>query len=242
MAGRVPIPEYGGASQGRAEFLDQLELFGALFGCEYRQSGDVAAWARQACNIAGAQRIADCCHHDGKGAGRLADGLDGLRRMRDDDIIICLNQLGCQRGQSLGIAISVPPLECNGFPVQPTELFQRLHKGREALLRLQIAPCDRHQHAHAPYPLRLLRTGRERPTRRAAEQRDELAPVHSITSSAVACSVRGTVRPSACAVLRLITNSNCVGCRTGISAGFEPFRICPMYSPAWRYIQLMLGP
>ena len=32
--------------------------------------------------------------------------------------------------------------------------------------------------------------------RRAAEQRDELAPFHSITSSARASSVGGTVRPS----------------------------------------------
>ena len=31
-------------------------------------------------------------------------------------------------------------------------------------------------------------------------------------------------RPKVLAVLRLITNSNCVGCRTGISAGFRPFQ------------------
>ena len=30
-------------------------------------------------------------------------------------------------------------------------------------------------------------------------------------------------KPKFLAVLRLITNSNCVGCRTGISAGFDPF-------------------
>jgi hypothetical protein len=37
---------------------------------------------------------------------------------------------------------------------------------------------------------------RERPSGcRAAEQRDELAPLHSITSSAMASSVGGTVRP-----------------------------------------------
>ena len=35
---------------------------------------------------------------------------------------------------------------------------------------------------------------------------------HSITSSARASSVRGTSRPSALAVLRLITSSNLVGC------------------------------
>src|SRR5258707_11971820 len=61
--------------------------------------------------------------------------------------------------------------------------------------------------------------------RRAAEQRDELAAVHSITSSARASSVSGTVRPSALAVLRLITNSYLVGACTGRSAGFSPLRM-----------------
>src|SRR5262249_15889700 len=43
---------------------------------------------------------------------------------------------------------------------------------------------------------------------------------HSITSSARAMSVAGTSRPSAFAVVRLITRSNLVGCSTGMSAGF----------------------
>src|SRR5262249_8136028 len=46
---------------------------------------------------------------------------------------------------------------------------------------------------------------------RAAEQRDELAPFHSITSSARASSVDGTSRPSALAVLRLTPSSYLVG-------------------------------
>ena len=70
-----------------------------------------------------------------------------------------------------------------------------------------------HEHADAPHPLALLRPRRDRPRRRrAAEQRDELAPFHSITSSARASSDGGTSRPSAFAVLRLITSSNLVGC------------------------------
>src|SRR5262245_46525735 len=49
---------------------------------------------------------------------------------------------------------------------------------------------------------RLLRSRCERPHRRAAEQSDEIAPPnHSITSSAMASSLSGTVRPSALAVL-----------------------------------------
>src|SRR5262245_26452590 len=66
----------------------------------------------------------------------------------------------------------------------------------------------------------------ERPRRRrAAEQRDELAPPdHSITSSARASSAGGTSRLSAFAVLRLMTSSYFVGACTGKSAGFSPLR------------------
>src|SRR5262249_10814908 len=63
--------------------------------------------------------------------------------------------------------------------------------------------------------------------RRATDHRDEVAPLHSITSSASASSLSGTVRPSALAVLRLSTSSNLVGCSTGRSAGLVPLRIRP---------------
>src|SRR5258706_12284683 len=58
---------------------------------------------------------------------------------------------------------------------------------------------------------RLLRARRERPrSRRAAEQGNELTPLHSITSSAMESTPGGTSMPSACAVCRLMTNSNLV--------------------------------
>jgi hypothetical protein len=50
---------------------------------------------------------------------------------------------------------------------------------------------------------------------------------YSITSSARPRSAIGTVRPSALAVFRLMTNSTLVACWTGRSAGFSPFRIRP---------------
>src|SRR6266446_3908208 len=90
---------------------------------------------------------------------------------------------------------------------------------------------------------RLLRPRRERPRRcRAAEQRDEVAALHSITSSAMASSPGGKLRPNALAVSRLITNSNLVDCMTGSSAGFSPLRIRPVYTPAWRYASIRLVP
>src|SRR5262245_12240217 len=65
-------------------------------------------------------------------------------------------------------------------------------------------------------------------TRRSKKHR------YSITSSASASTLAGMVRPSARAVLRLITNSNLVGSTTGRSAGLAPLRISPAYMPAWR--------
>jgi hypothetical protein len=60
-----------------------------------------------------------------------------------------------------------------------------------------------------------------------------IAGSYSITSSARASSVGGTVRPSALAALRLITNSNLVGCSIGRSVGLAPLRILST-SPAAR--------
>src|SRR5262245_48931464 len=51
---------------------------------------------------------------------------------------------------------------------------------------------------------------------------------HSITSSAVASSASGTVRPSILAVGALRTSSNLVDCTTGKSAGFAPLRMRPV--------------
>ena len=84
------------------------------------------------------------------------------------------------------------------------------------------------QHAYAAHPLALLRAHRQRPRRRAGNKRDELAPLHSITSSARASTAGRISKPSAFAVLRLITNSNLVDCITGRSAGFSPLRIRPV--------------
>src|SRR5262245_30166588 len=85
-----------------------------------------------------------------------------------------------------------------------------------------------------PRPFALLRARRERPRGcRAAEQRDERAALHySITSSAIASNVGGTLRPRALATLRLIANSNLVGACTGRSAALAPPRMRSTYSAA----------
>jgi hypothetical protein len=51
------------------------------------------------------------------------------------------------------------------------------------------------------------------------------ADIYLMISSASIKRCGGIVIPSACAVLRLITSSNLVGCSTGRSPGFAPFKI-----------------
>src|SRR5215471_6543402 len=84
--------------------------------------------------------------------------------------------------------------------------------------------ADESDHRHR----RLLRSRSQRPRGcRAAEQRDELAAFHSITSSASKSRLSEILMPSFLAALRLTTNSNFVGRSTGKSAGWVPLRMRP---------------
>src|SRR5262249_56607133 len=96
----------------------------------------------------------------------------------------------------------------------PAQFLESLYKRRKAGGRSGVVGSHIHQDANSAPPLRLLRARRERPRGRAAEQRDENAPLHSITSSASASNLSGIWSPSALAVFRLITNSYFVGACT----------------------------
>src|SRR5262249_11926499 len=138
---------------------------------------------------------------------------------------LATNQIGGERRKSVIAAFRPAILDRHILALDIAGLLQTLMKrayhGCEAVGQSAVEEPD-HRHR------RLLRARRERPRgRRAAEQQYELAALHSITSSASASSLSGIWRPSALAVLRLITNSNLVGCSTGNSAGFAPLRILP---------------
>ena len=66
--------------------------------------------------------------------------------------------------------------------------------------------------------------------------------LHSITLSARISTVGGMSRPSAVAVLRLITKSNLIGCSTGKSAGAAPFKILSTNVAALRNKSEMSAP
>src|SRR5262249_19682311 len=107
----------------------------------------------------------------------------------------------------------------------PAELGKVLPQYIEVVLFVPIVLSRPEQQADPPHPPVRLRARHKRPPRCASEKRDECAPPHSITSSARASRLGGTVRPSAFAVLRLITISIFVARWTGRSAGFSPLRM-----------------
>src|SRR5262249_11510540 len=154
-----------------------------------RKTGGVAPRPRQAFDEAGPNRIGGPRKHDRYGASRLqqrryyraSTSQDDVRRERDQ----------CQRASAkeLGIAraptISETPVAAHA----PTQFLQALEDRRVASLSFRSVRAQVHDHANASHPLALLRASRERPCRRrAAKQRDEIAPVHSITSSVRASS------------------------------------------------------
>src|SRR6516164_2718532 len=86
---------------------------------------------------------------------------------------------------SARVRLPSPPPHRKVYPhvaaIGPTQVRKRLRERGVAKLPLRIIFLEPHEHADAPYALRLLRPCRERPRRRAAEPRDKRAPFHSIT-------------------------------------------------------------
>src|SRR6516165_5982340 len=146
--------------------------------------------------------------------------------MRSDHRHLTAYQLSCEVGQSIILILRPAILDRHilafDVPAFADALPECGHKtcsvgGRRAAEE----PDYRHR--------RLLRARRERPRgSRTAEQREELAAFHSITSSAVASSACGTLRPKTFAVCRLMTNSNLAARITGNSAAFSPLRMRPV--------------
>src|SRR5215470_14776740 len=148
-----------------------------------------------------------------------ASGQDDIGRERD--------QFRRMFANALHIAPGPAGIDLHIATIGPAQLLQALPERRDAGFCLRIIHGEWYEHADAPHPLGLLRARCERPrSRRAAEQREEVAPLyrcnHSITSSASNWIELGTSMPSALAGCMLITNSNLVDCKTGRSAGLAP--------------------
>src|SRR5262245_64556795 len=114
---------------------------------------------------------------------------------RDDDIDLEPDELGGDLGEAFAASLRPAILDRDVAAFDPAEFVQPLHKGGDRL-------ADHRRRGPAKEPdswqlRRLLRARRKRPRSRAADQSDELAPFHSITSSVRASSWIEGSRPSA---------------------------------------------
>src|SRR5262249_57609964 len=120
-------------------------------------------------------------------ARRLEQAAGGCTANSQDDVRGEGNQFRRVSANALGVSRTPADVNANIATLGPARLCQRLCKCQNAALLCRIVRRKVGQQADAPHALTLLRARRERPRqRRAAEERDELAALHSITSSASA--------------------------------------------------------
>src|SRR5689334_20816439 len=109
-----------------------------------------------------------------------------------------VDQIGGKSWEAIVLVFCEAVFDRDIVPFRVAGLAQAAAKSLSEIGSVILAQaCQKSDHRHR----RLLRPSYDRPRRRAAEQRDELAaPDHSITSSARARSVSGTLRLSVLAV------------------------------------------
>jgi hypothetical protein len=111
---------------------------------------------------------------------------------RDNDVHLEPDKLGRDLGEALALSIRPAIFDRDSAALDPAELAQSLRECHRPLAFAQRGALT--QKPDGRQPRRLLRARHHRPrNRRAADERDELAPLHSITSSAMASSEGGTV-------------------------------------------------
>src|SRR5262249_27249075 len=158
-------------------------------------------WPGEARDNALPDRVVSGAEDDrNRGGCRLGRQCHRRATGRDEHRNSLAHQISRQCRQSLKFIVGPAVLDRKIYAFAIAGVLEALGKSaqrpQKSFGRLRI---EKPNHRHR----RLLRARRQWPRRRAAEQRDELTPSHSITSSAMASSVGGTLRPSAFAVLRL---------------------------------------
>src|SRR5262245_14920694 len=226
VGGIIWIPKKGHTREGGNNLLEELQPFSSDLRPKVGVPGDIASGPGEARYQPGPHWIANSHHDDGGRRCRLLGREGRWRTERRDEVDGAMDQLDRDPRQPIGQPTGVAIVECDVLAFQIAKIAQAVPEG---------VPNGRVvDDADTRDLRRLLRTRCERPRGSGAKKRNEVASPHSITSSASASSLSGTVRPSALAVVRLTTRSNLVGCSTGMSAGFAPRKILLTISAARR--------
>ena len=223
MAG---IPKDRHSRHVRRDLLEQLQPFRAHAVFEIVKPVALPPGRARLATKPAPTGSSDVREHDRHGAGRLqqrrhgraASGQNDVRRERDQFRRVSANVVGI----ACGPAVVDPHVAAVG----PAQLLQPLQERRDAGLRFRIVRgCEL-----ISTPMRRIRSGC---CARAASGHAAAAAESVMNSRRLIRSPRrrgraasaALSRPSALAVLRLITSSYLVGACTGRSAGFSPLRM-----------------
>src|SRR5262245_1764378 len=220
------IDEHGDATSPGYQRAQELQPLCHDLAVEKIDARTIAARSGEAWDEAEPDRVFGDDEELGNCRGRRLDRERRRRAHGRDHGNSLTNEIPRQRRQPVVVTLPPAVFDCEVLALDVARLLEALAKCRQtARHRLGRSGVEEPDHR-----LRwLLRAGSQRPRgRRAAEQRDELAPLHhSITSSAICWRWVGTSRPSMSAVCALMTSSNLLDCTTGKSAGFAPLRMRP---------------
>src|SRR4051794_13159375 len=200
--------EYSNDSRSRDQLVQQLQPLRPQLHVQYAHARDVATRPIQAGDKSNLDRVASGHEYDwnrrGCCLGRLCS-----RAVCGNHVHSSSNEIGCQFWQPIVSILRKAVFDRHVLAFDIAALFQTSTPGAQKVGVLARSPA-----AEEPDPRdrRLLRARRQRPRCGTAEKHDDLAPLHSITSSAVNRSFGGTSSPSALAVFKLITSSYLVGC------------------------------
>src|SRR5262245_53824068 len=214
------VEEHSNGGRRGNYLVQQLQPFRRYLYVQLRRARDIAAWPAQGADEAELHRICRGREDDGYRGDCRFGGERSRGTGRRDYLHLAMNQIGYQCRQSVVLPLRPPPFDRYVAALNVTGFAQPLAKCGDGPRVATLGPTGVDEPDHRQR--RLLRARRERPRRRASEQRDELPPLHSITSSARSRIAVGNTIPSLFAVLRLMTSSNFVGNSAGTSPGFEP--------------------
>jgi len=207
----------GGLGQQIQPLRVQLRLF-------KDHPGQVAARMAKAGDVAFCQRVEiDCPEHDRGGPGRRSRdcGLQHILAAGHDYIDAAASKLAHRHRQAVRVSV-LDELDRQVATFDIAQLTQPLFKGGVLGVRARCPGNDTDMEDAGRHLVRIRGRGGKADQKSRAKQP---ASGHSMTSSARARIVGGTVRPSPLAVFRLTIKSNLTGSWIGRSPGLAPFRM-----------------
>src|SRR5215472_16423854 len=149
------------------DLLEQFQPFSGDGIFEDSKAGGVAAWPREALDIAGGDRVGDTREYDRHGAGRFQQRFDGGACGGQNDVRRESDRFGCVPSHGFGAAGTPAIVDSYILPDRPTRLLQGLGKNGQSGVSFHIICGKRREDADVPHSILLLRLCRERPRSRA---------------------------------------------------------------------------